>query len=295
MYQPEHLLHRELFDKIPLTGDRIAANIDQLASNIAVEPVMSNVSVAFVIRSFNEAGPLERLLEDIHSQKSTTEPQVIVVDNESDDHTADIAASFGATVRTVPRDEFTYPVSMNAGMEAVDTEVAYMTVAHALLSSRQLLNGIRRDFSGETIGGAFGRTLPNANISIPERLIAMTSVGYFPDRKPQIVSRFEPNNLGLMGATSAAFRKDLWQEYGRFDETYETGGEDTAMAKKLAADGFELLDDGLLSVHHTHGLNTSDTIKQWLRWYRTLKGPVPLDTDKLAARRRDLSCKVQYR
>jgi glycosyltransferase involved in cell wall biosynthesis len=92
-------------------------------------------SISVVVRAYNEAAKLEKLLEDIRRQHYGSELEVVVVDNASSDRTAEVVERFGARLVTLPKGEFTYPKSMNLAMHAASNEVVFLTVAHARLST----------------------------------------------------------------------------------------------------------------------------------------------------------------
>lgn len=279
----EHILHPELFEQIPLTGKMIMRAIERRASEMAAMSLAPQ-DITVAVRTLNEASSLEGLLEDIDRQQTSGEVEVVVVDNDSSDRTPEVARYYGATVVSLARRDFTYPRSMNLAMDAASHNAVFLTVGHARLSNNQLLNAGGRNLvsnRGES-GGAFGHTLPNANASIYERIQPAVNLAF---RKPTHVKRA---GLGVMGATSAVLDKQVWRKMGRFDECYESGGEDTALAAKILDAGMVIEDDPILSVHHSHGLGFINTIKQWQHWLETVKGPIKLDLDKLVARRPDL-------
>lgn len=277
-----NLLHPEYIDSMPFIGDFVAEKLERLARTESSHSSLGLPDISVVIRTLNEAGPLEELFEDIEAQKIGSDVQVIVVDNESTDGTPELAREFGATVRTIPRGEFTYPKSMNFGVEAADNKVVYLTVGHVLLSNKLLLSAAARSFLDGSTGAVYGTSLLSGKASTPERML---SIPFARSMSQRLVKK---TGMGVMGATSAAIRKDVWQELGKFDERYESGGEDSAMAGRIIASGLDVMELPLLSAHHSHGLGWTDTAKQWLHWARTARGPIPLSRGVLAARRPDI-------
>ncbi len=279
------VLHPELFATIPVVGDRIADNFETLANKAQQIPQI-NEGLSVVVRTLNEEVQLEQLLRDIDSQDFYNDVEVVVVDNESHDRTTQVARSFGATVVTLARDDFTYPRTMNLGVDAASHDLVWMTVGHALPSTSQLLHGGALHFTDEAVGGAFSATsLPNANASISEKAfgVATTLSGLSKSRN------IKKAGIGTMAAVSAMIRKGVWEELGRFDERYETGGEDTAMGRRMLEAGYQLRLDPVLAVHHSHGLSPIAFVEQARGWMNTVHGPVKLDRQKLAIKRPHLS------
>jgi len=277
-----HLLYPDLLLGIPLRGEALASDLNARAESLSSSQEADG-DVSIVIRTLNEAGRLESLLQDIAGQAFTGAVEVVVVDNESTDHTPEVARSYGAQVVSMARGEFTYPKSMNMGMEAASYDATLLTVGHVRLSNTQLLRAGSRHMRQPNVAGTYGLTLPNDNASLNEVVLFGLPASL---RNVQNITKA---SMGVMGATNAFFSRDIWTQLGKFDERYERGGEDITMARKMLTNGHELIKDPALAVHHTHGLGPIDSIKQWYQWARTMIGPQSLNTNRLAGRRPDLS------
>ena len=284
MSELSHLLHPELFETIPLQGQAIAETLNLRAAQAAAATTVQHPGLSVVIRTLNEADRLEQLMQDIDAQIRVDRPQVIVVDNESDDDTPAVAKHYGAEVIRLPRGEFTYPRSMNLGVEAADNPVVYLTVGHALLSTTCTLNAVAAVFQDAAVAGVHGMAIPGVRSSWVERTAAATMRGDICTS-----TKAQKAGMGVLGATSAAVRRSVWDAAGRFDERYETGGEDTALAAQLLAMGYDVVREPLLTVHHSHGLGFMNSIKQFRHWNKTLRGPVRMDMQALLKRRPDLA------
>ena len=88
-------------------------------------------SCSVVIRAYNEASHLPRLLEGI-SHLTIKDVEVILVDSGSMDATISIAESFGARVVKIAADEFTFGRSLNFGLKAAQHEFSRMRVKDLL-------------------------------------------------------------------------------------------------------------------------------------------------------------------
>lgn len=281
-----HLLHPELFESIPFNGETTARLIDARADDIAAHDIAAG-GITVAVRCRNEATDLGSLLADVHKQQFNGGVEVIVVDNDSTDESADVARSYGARVVTLPRDEFTYTKSMNLCMEQASFDRVFLSVGHALLSNDQTLSAGALQFdTNPSLGGMYSKVLPSFNASRIEKALAMTNAMYASEPR-----RITKASMGVMVATGAFFSREAWNELGRFDERYQSGGEDTALAAKMLDVGISVIEEPALAVHHSHGLGFVDTAKQWAHWFRTVKAPQNLDMDELLARRPDLRAK----
>ena len=84
--------------------------------------------ISIVIRTLNEKDSLQKLLFMLKKQKCSVPFEIIVVDNESTDGTKELAESFDAKVITLPKNAFSYPKSMNLGIENSSYEYVVLTV-----------------------------------------------------------------------------------------------------------------------------------------------------------------------
>lgn len=276
-----YLLHPELVSSIPLFGERAASALGQRAVETLVDDHTADPRITVAIRTFNEAPKLDLLLRDVAAQVVSSEVQIVIVDNDSTDHTKAVAKHYGAELVTLPRGEFTYPKSMNLAMQAASHDAVFLTVAHTRLSNTQTLHAGARHFKPETnTAGVFSIVLPSQNASRTSRLVdAVGALELF--RGPRQIKKA---GLAVMAATGAIFSKAVWEELGRFDERYETGGEDTAMARSMLDAGYGIIKEPALAVHHSHGLGPIATARELLHYAQTVRGPQSL-TGSVRSRR----------
>ena len=285
MVRDQYLLHPELLETVPFGNSRTAKLLNQRISETLVDDPRSDPNVSLVVRVFNEAAKLEKLFEDIDKQLYSGEVQVIVVDNCSRDRSAEVAKCHGAEVVTLPRSEFTYPRSMNVGVEAASNDLVFLTVAHVRLSNTHNLHAGARHFNrNDKTAGAFGTCLAAEGASYLERWATAGDPTLFLARPAKPIRRC---GLGTLGATGAMISKRVWTELGRFDERYQAGGEDTALAKSMLKAGYRVVREPAMTVHHSHGLGFKDTVKQYINQIAT-RAPTQLDKQHLMARRPDL-------
>lgn len=276
-------MHREYIESIPVVGRTVADKLNERADVVSSTPE-TRQPLTVAIRTINEADLLEGFFEDFDRQEHANDVEVIVVDNESTDRTPEVARYFGATVISLARDEFTYPRSMNMAMIAASHDAVFLTVGHARLSNDQTFkfNLGQMASEGGNVAGAYTPHLPNANASLAEKLVSIGNRLFVEPKK------IKKAGMGVLGATNALIDKQVWKELGRFDERYETGGEDTALAKAMIEAGYDIVTDPILAVHHSHGLGPINYLRQAKRWQRSLKGPEKFDRPALIKSRPDL-------
>lgn len=284
MIQRETVINPELFNNAYVVGSVLYRTLEAQGQELlaAVQPQTEKITVG--IRTLNEARTLPNLLDTIEAQYKGADTQVIIVDNESSDGTVDIARSYGAEIVTLPRDEFTYARSMNACMIAADNPLVFLTVGHAALASNVALEASKREFVDPLVAGVFAPYLPSANASRTEKLVGIGNIAVSRKRVEILKA-----GMGVMGATNATLRKDVWELLGGFDEKYQNGGEDTQLAVKILEEGLKIIRNPLVAVHHSHSTGPINYIRQVHAWTKMLNGDTrPFDREVLQRRRPDL-------
>jgi cellulose synthase/poly-beta-1,6-N-acetylglucosamine synthase-like glycosyltransferase len=149
-----YLLHPNLLETVPLRKSITARLLHQRINETLEHDPNNDPSVSVVIRAFNEAAKLELLFEDIRNQLFSSGVEIVVVDNGSSDSTAEVAKHHGPQVVTLQQSDFSYPKSLNVGVDAASNDVVLVTVAHARLSN---VHNLRHQFaSGPAISAVAG-------------------------------------------------------------------------------------------------------------------------------------------
>jgi glycosyltransferase involved in cell wall biosynthesis len=285
MVKADWLLHPGLLGLVPFGGPVTARLLNQRISDAFIDDSKNDPNISVVVRAFNEANQLELLFEDIDKQVFSSAVEVVVVDNGSTDITSQVAKDYGAEVVTLPQSEFSYPKSLNLGMEASSNDLVFVTVAHANLSNIHSFHAGARHFrENDNIAGAYGINLPNRGASYFERWRTVVDNNLFLARPARRIKAVGP---GVLSATGSMIAKAVWRELGRFDERYGRGGEDMALARMMLENGYAIVQEPALTVHHSHELGMVDAIKQ-LGHYRQIQTAKEFDRDELLRRRPDL-------
>lgn len=231
---------------------------------------MGRPIISIVIRTLNEASSLRDLLVAISTQEGINQNslELIIVDNESTDGTQVIAEQFGAKVVNLPRREFTYPKSMNLGVEAAHGSIIVLTVGHALPKDANWLASILPYFENPKVAGVYGPVLPGKQCGFFERLLYWWGYLRAIVINPRVIRR---TRTGVFGATNLALRRELWQ-WHPFNERYERGGEDTEWAKWALSKGYVIIREAGFTVRHSHGLSWHGLLAQ-IRYWKSLNQP----------------------
>ncbi len=96
-----------------------------------MNPGPSQSFVSVLVRVRNEEHALRRLLECLRIQKLDRPVEVVVIDNESDDESAQVARTMGARVFTFPRSLFGYGRAINVGVKLCRGDLIVLLSAHS--------------------------------------------------------------------------------------------------------------------------------------------------------------------
>lgn len=225
-----------------------------------------DVPISVLVRNYNEAEDLTKLLKGIRGQIYKAPIQIVLQDNGSTDGSLKIAEKYGATIAPMAQEEFTYPKGLNVGMEKAEHEVVIITVAHALPTHNYWLRVAAQDFADSKVAGVYGPQTINENSKFNEIFLRPATLVF---RYTKTIKKIR---LGVLGATACAVRRSLWEQQP-FDEAYEVGAEDTIWADWAIGHGYIILRDQLFAAHHSHGASFIENMGELKRYNRMLKEP----------------------
>ena len=195
---------------------------------------------SIVIRAYNEAQHLGRLLEGI-KQQTIKDVDVILVDSGSTDATISIAEAWGARILRIPSAEFTFGRSLNYGVREAKYEIIVIASAHVYPVYPDWLETLLSPFMDEQVALAYGKQRGPESAKFSEQQIFHQ---WYPDQSRSKQETAFCNNA------NAAIRKSLWEK-NQYDETL-TGLEDLAWAKWAKGQGYEISYVAEAEIIHVH-------------------------------------------
>ncbi len=195
------------------------------------------MEVSVIVRARDEARSIDRCLRLVRAQSAGERAELIVVDNDSRDATAEIARGWGAEVIAMPREPFSFGAALNLGAAHAGGEIIVALSAHAFATDPGWLSRLTAGFADPEVACASGeRHLPDGSpLAAPVRQDAALLA-----RHPQ------------WGYSNGAggFRAELWR--ARPFRADLPGCEDREWAAHWIARGRVALIDPALSVEHDH-------------------------------------------
>ena len=201
---------------------------------------MTSKRCSVVVRAYNEAKHIGRLMEGIR-QQTLEDSEIVLVDSGSTDDTAAIAQKYGAKIVRIRPEEFTFGYSLNKGIEAASGEIIVIASAHVYPVYPDWIEQLLVPFGNPQVALVYGKQRGTTTTQFSEHQVFAR---WFPD-----VSDFQQGHPFCNNA-NAAVRRELWARH-RYDETL-TGLEDLAWAKWTLGQGFHLAYIAEAEIIHVH-------------------------------------------
>jgi rhamnosyltransferase len=202
---------------------------------------MGNKLVSIIIRTKNEERWLSACLRNVFKQ-TYKNFEVIIVDNQSTDHTLEKAKKFPVKIITI--DKYFPGKAINKGIQASKGEYLVCLSGHCVPVSDLWLKNLIADLDQENIAGIYGRQEPLAFTSDLDKRDLISLFGL--DKKKQIKDSFFHN-------ANSAFRRDIWGKYPFNEEV--TNIEDRVWGEEVIKNGLNIIYEPEASVYHWHGIH----------------------------------------
>jgi rhamnosyltransferase len=197
-------------------------------------------SCSIVIRAYNEERHIGRLLDGI-SMQNLSDPEIILVDSGSTDHTIEIAARYPVKIVRIPPQEFSFGRSLNLGIAASHGELVVISSAHVYPVYPDWLASLLDPFADPKIALAYGKQRGDANTRFSERQVL---AGWFPETSTR------HQNFPFCNNANAAVRRSLWEQHP-YDEAL-TGLEDLSWARWAMDQGYAIAYVAEAEIVHVH-------------------------------------------
>ena len=208
-------------------------------------------SFCVVIPTLNAAKDWDSLT--ISLLRSARPDQVLLIDSESTDGTAKLAAALGFRTVIQPRSTFNHGATRQLGVDLCpDAEILVYLTQDAILTDESSIPKLIRSFEDPDVSAAYGRQLPRPGAKPIE---AHARQFNYPDRsqKRTLDSR---KQLGIRAAflsnSFAAYRRAALMQVGGFPSSV-IFGEDMVTAARMLLAGYTIAYCAQATVYHSHG------------------------------------------
>jgi rhamnosyltransferase len=196
---------------------------------------------SIVIRAYNEADHISRLLEGIQ-QQTVQDVEIILVDSGSTDGTVEIATRFPVRILRIDPQQFTFGRSLNLGLSQASAGLVVIASAHVYPTYPDWLEKLLGPFDNPAIGLAYGKQRGAPGTYFSEHQVFAR---WYPDEpQPRQTHPFCNN-------ANAAIRRELWEQRP-YDENL-SGLEDLEWANWLMSQSYNIAyvpEAEIIHVHH---------------------------------------------
>lgn len=209
--------------------------------------------VSVIICTYNRADGLRQTLECLRQQRHR-DFEVVVVNGPSTDHTLDVLADYGDSVRVVDNPLANLSVSRNLGIRAAAGELVAFIDDDAL-PEPGWLEQIVPAFSESEVAGVGGIVIDHTGMAPQYLYSASTRFG------EPVFARDAPyddhcvpgaDTFPYLQGTNAVFRRSALARIGLFDETFDFYLDETDVCCRLVDAGYILRQLATAAVHHKY-------------------------------------------
>ena len=217
---------------------------------IAKNPSINGKKASVIIPAYNAAQSLIECLAAVRDQDVEAPYEIIVVDDCSDDQTAELATAPDVILIRHDR-RLGAAAARNSGIKVAQGEILCFTDADCA-PKQDWLRQILKPFADETISGCKGTYATNQ-----DELVARFVQIEYEDRYDLLEKQ---ERINFIDTYSAAYRRQVIQANDGFDERMRYL-EDQELSFRLAARGYEMVFQPQATVFHYH----SDSLLSYFR------------------------------
>ena len=187
--------------------------------------------------------------------------EVIVVDNDSNDGTANIISEY--PVKLVIETESGAYQARNKGISQAQGEIITFTDADCIVD-KNWLTEIVSCFNNDEVGGAGGNLLPVKPKKEVEEFLSFGKLRLYDYRRKSVIKSNEQRFLsGALGSANMAFRSSVLKVLSGFDPELKYFGGDYDLSWRVQMLGFKLIYNPRAVVHHRMRSTASSMIRQF--------------------------------
>jgi rhamnosyltransferase len=184
--------------------------------------------------------------------QSASPEEIIVIDSESDDGTAELALRDGFRVERIARRDFRHGATRQLAVEmAAGSEVLVYLTQDALLADCDAISCLLRAFQDPEVGAAYGRQLPRKEAGPIETHARLFN--YSPVSELHSISSIPTLGFKTIFFSNSfgAYRRVALQAVGGFPLDVNFG-EDTVVTGRLVLEGWKIAYVAEAQVYHSH-------------------------------------------
>lgn len=219
--------------------------------------------ISVIIPTLNASRCISVLLDSLFRQ-TVKDIEVIVIDSQSEDGTAEIAASLGCAVFSIERRRFDHGGARNLGAEKASGEVLVFLTQDAVPTSTDFLARLTGPVDGELTVASYARQIPAAGATPMETFTRLYN--YPPESSFRHISRIHRRTLKafFFSNVASAINRACFERVGRFPAPVLTN-EDMLLCARLLDAGYQIAYVAEAQVIHSHAFSFLQTFQRYFR------------------------------
>jgi len=202
--------------------------------------------ISVIIRTYNEAKFIGRLIERLRAQQQYGEDlEILIVDSGSTDSTTDIVKKHDVKLISIARKEFNYSKALNLGIERSEGELVVILSAHSIPCSSDWLMKMVQHFQDEDVAGVYCRQKPWPDAEAGEVLRIEKTFGAC----SKMFSRSVPDGAMRFSNAASCVRRSVWKKH---PFVMLPAAEDREWSEWAIANGYKIIYDSEAEVYHSH-------------------------------------------
>src|SRR5215212_1554991 len=191
---------------------------------------------------------LRRCLDGIARQRTNADVETLVVDSGSRDRSRELAQSRGARVLEVESSGFRHGATRNLGAAQARGDLLVFTTQDAYAADEHWLERLCAPLrTDEDVAGVYGRQLPNADASPPERFF----LDFLYGRSPRVQRATGTCDLSMLTTlfsnVNSAIKRSSWERFPFADDMFFA--EDQDWSRRVLLAGYAIRYEPEAAVH----------------------------------------------
>ena len=221
------------------------------------------MKISFCVLTLNAAATCSALVAAVRMQTIVVD-DLLIIDSESDDGTAEILSRHGFSVHIIPRHTFNHGATRQLAVELPpEAEIIIFMTQDAILADRSSLQHLVNVFADPLVGVAYGRQLPAPEatpIAAHARLFNYPAESYV--RTKADIPRYGIKTAFLSNSF-AAYRRSALLAVGGFPSSVILS-EDTIVAAKMLLSDWKIAYCAEATCYHSHNY---PPVKEFQRYF----------------------------
>lgn len=219
--------------------------------------------ISVIIPTLNGASRIPILVDSLLRQ-TARDVEIIVIDSESEDGTARVAAAHGCAVHTIARRRFDHGGARNLGVQKASGDILVFLTQDAIPESPDFLARLTEPIDGKLTAAAYARQIP-ADGATPMEAFAKL-YNYPAESSLRHISRVERRSLRTFFFSNAAsaFSRTCFEKLGGFPAPVATN-EDMLLCARMLDAGYQIAYVAEAKVIHSHQFSLGELFRRYLR------------------------------